>query len=69
MTDWDYTTGYRELRDRVSSLVREHASEIDELAPATPEWRVRDIVAHMAGICDDIAHARLDGVGSDAWTS
>jgi uncharacterized protein (TIGR03083 family) len=69
MTDWDYTTAYRELRDRVSNLVRERASEIDELAPATPEWRLRDIVAHMAGICDDVAQARLDGVGSDAWTS
>jgi len=69
MTDWDCTTAYRELRDRVSNLVREHASGVDELAPATPEWRVRDIVAHMAGSCDDVAHARLEGVGSDTWTS
>jgi len=69
MTDWDSTTAYRDLRDRVSNLIREHASGVDELAPATPEWRVRDIVAHMAGICDDIAHGRLEGVGTDAWTS
>ncbi|MEX2267193.1 MAG: maleylpyruvate isomerase family mycothiol-dependent enzyme [Acidimicrobiia bacterium] len=69
MNDWDYASAYRELLERVTDLVRAHPDELDEVAPATPEWRVRDIVAHLAGICDDVAHARLDGVGSEEWTN
>jgi len=37
-----------ELRERVSALVRDlDPSTLDRPAPATPEWRVRDVLAHM----------------------
>jgi uncharacterized protein (TIGR03083 family) len=65
----DYETTYRDLRLRVIDLVGDQPSEVvEQLAPGTPEWRVRDVVAHLGGVCDDIAHGSLEGVASDAWT-
>ncbi|MFO7590214.1 MAG: hypothetical protein R6X23_04870 [Acidimicrobiia bacterium] len=65
----DYATAYRDLRTRVLDLLRARdAAELDAVAPATPEWRVRDVVAHLAGVCDDIAHGNLEGVATDDWT-
>lgn len=66
----DYAQIYRALRGRVSDLVREADEEqLERLAPAAPEWRVRDIVAHLSGITADINAGNLDGVGTDAWTA
>jgi hypothetical protein len=60
---------YRELRARVSELVRaSDPSALDAIAPATPEWRVRDILAHMSGVNTDIVNGNLSGVATDAWT-
>jgi hypothetical protein len=42
---------------------------LDRVAPATPEWRVRDIVAHLAGSTADIVSGNLADVASDAWTA
>jgi Mycothiol maleylpyruvate isomerase N-terminal domain len=65
----DYAGAYRELRDRVTELVRANDdSRLDVIAPATPAWRVRDVVAHLAGVCDDVTHGNMDGVASDEWT-
>lgn len=67
---WDYAAAYRELRERLTGLVRASSEDdLDRIAPATPEWRVRDIVGHLAGVCDDVAHGRLEGIGTDDWTS
>ena len=33
------------------------AAALDVPAPATPEWRVRDVLAHMVGVADDIVNA------------
>ena len=34
------------------------------IAPATPEWRVHDVLAHLVGVPADILAGRLDGVAS-----
>jgi uncharacterized protein (TIGR03083 family) len=65
----DYATPYGELRDRVTALVRRHPDDVDAVAPATPEWRVRDVLSHMAGVCDDVVNGNLDGVATDPWTA
>jgi uncharacterized protein (TIGR03083 family) len=66
----DCAAAYRELRGRVTELVRAQTLEtLDEIAPATPEWRVRDVLAHLVGVCDDLANQRLDGVATDPWTA
>ncbi len=65
----DYSSAYCGLRTRVLELLRSRdAADLDAVAPATPEWRVRDVVAHLAGVCDDISNGNLEGVASDEWT-
>jgi len=66
----DYAETYRALRGRVGDLVRDADEEqLERLAPAAPEWRVRDLVAHLSGITADINAGNLDGVATDAWTA
>jgi uncharacterized protein (TIGR03083 family) len=65
----DCAAAYRELRVRVGELVRAtDPSALDAIAPATPEWRVRDLLAHMSGVNTDIVNGNLSGVATDAWT-
>lgn len=65
----DYAVAYSELRTRVTELLRDRPEdEVEQSAPATPGWRVRDITAHLGGVCDDIAHGNLAGVATNAWT-
>jgi uncharacterized protein (TIGR03083 family) len=65
----DYAHVYSDLRGRVIALVRDlDDTRLHAVAPATPEWRVRDIVAHLGGITADIIAANLDGVATDSWT-
>jgi uncharacterized protein (TIGR03083 family) len=60
---------YAALRVRVTDLVRDlDPAVLDRPAPATPEWRVRDVMAHMAGVADDVVNGRMEGITSDAWT-
>ena len=41
-----------------------------ELAvPACPEWTVREVFAHQAGVCADILAGRMEGVATDDWTA
>ena len=70
MGDVDYAAVYRGVRLRIVALVDELPKEaLDRVAPATPEWRVRDIVAHLAGSTADIVSGNLADVASDAWTA
>jgi uncharacterized protein (TIGR03083 family) len=65
----DYEAAYAELRERVTELLADRtAAELEQIAPATPTWRVRDVVSHMAGVCDDITNGNMAGVATDAWT-
>ena len=65
----DLSEAYRSLRGRVSALVQDAGDDAcHAIAPATPEWRVHDVLAHLVGITADILAGRLDGVASDAWT-
>ena len=42
---------------------------LDTIAPATPDWTVHDLLAHLVGVTADIVSGNLDGVGTDAWTA
>jgi uncharacterized protein (TIGR03083 family) len=66
----DLGEAYRGVRVRVRELVTAAGDDaLLRIAPATPEWTVQDIVAHLAGITADIVDGNLDGVGSDEWTA
>jgi uncharacterized protein (TIGR03083 family) len=60
---------YGEARTALIALARDHVDELDQPAPATPGWRVRDVLSHVGGVCDDILHGNLEGVATDAWTA
>lgn len=61
---------YRGVRLRVTELVAGADDEtLGTIAPATPEWTVHDLLAHLVGVTTDIVSGNLDGVGTDAWAS
>jgi len=57
---------YEAVRARVTVLVLEGDPETP--VPACPGWRVRDVVAHLTGLCEDWVDHRLDGYASERWT-
>jgi len=62
------------------SLYREHVADVSALAsgltdeqlattvPATPDWTVHEVFAHMAGGASDGLTGRMDGAPSPEWT-
>lgn len=69
MTEIDRAKAYADTRARITELV----GGLDETRAATtvpgcPQWTVKDVVAHVTGVCADILAGNLDGVASDAWT-
>jgi uncharacterized protein (TIGR03083 family) len=61
---------YRGVQQRMTALLQDADEGVaDAMVPATPEWRVRDLVAHVVGVADDVVAGRLEGAGSDPWTA
>ena len=59
-----------DLRVRVVALIGAFdPATLDGPAAATPEWRVRDVLAHMVGVSEDIVHGRVENIASDEWTA
>lgn len=58
---------YAEGRLRITDLVLGLGEEADQPVPTCPAWSVRDVIAHLAGVCADILAGNLAGVGTDAW--
>jgi hypothetical protein len=66
VTPAGYLAAYAAVRERVAAIVPPHC---DAPVAACPGWRVHDVVAHMAGLCEDWVAGRLDGYATDAWTA
>jgi uncharacterized protein (TIGR03083 family) len=61
---------YGAARRRVTALLRAcDPATLDAVAPATPKWRVRDVLSHVVGVVDDAMNNRLDGVTTEPWTA
>jgi uncharacterized protein (TIGR03083 family) len=60
---------YRETRAALLALARDHLDALDGPSPATPAWRVRDVLSHVGGVADDLVHGNVEGVATDAWTA
>ena len=60
---------YAGVRRRVNELVGETTDRTGDTVPACPEWRVHDLVCHLAGVVDDVLAGRLEGAGTDPWTA
>ena len=66
----DYTTAYRTSTERVAELIEQIPEEkLTIMVPACPEWSVKDLIAHFAGVAGDVATGNLAAVGSEEWTS
>ena len=60
---------YRSARERITALVT--AADVDPAAvvPATPDWTVHDVVAHLSGIAVDGTSGNMEGAPGDEWTA
>jgi len=60
---------YAEGRERISALVVGLGQQDgDRPVPTCPGWSVRDVVAHLAGVCTDVLAGNVAGVATDPWT-
>jgi len=61
---------FQRSRDRIISLARDlDAESAATVVPTCPDWTVIELLRHVYGVEDDLAHGRLEGAGSDAWTA
>jgi len=59
---------YRDARERVARLVE--GVDGARPVPATPDWSVHDVVAHLVGVAQDLAGGRLPVAGpTPEWTA
>ena len=39
------------------------------VVPHCPQWTVKDCLAHMVGVPEDVINGQMEGVASEAWTN
>ena len=60
---------YDELRARVTEMMQGiSAQQAQTVVPHCPQWTVKDCLAHMIGVPEDVINGQMDGVTTDAWT-
>jgi len=61
---------YAEGRARLTDLVLAADPEGRTApVPGCPEWAVKDVIAHVTGVCTDVLEGNLDGVTTAPWTA
>ena len=58
----EYLDAYSAVRARLTTIVTAHC---DTPVPACPGWRVHEVIAHLAGLCEDWVSNRLDGYATE----
>ena len=71
MSRYDLADGYRSARQRIAGVVRASGGDAvaDQRVPSTPDWTVREVLAHLVGIVEDAGVGNLQGAPGDAWTA
>jgi uncharacterized protein (TIGR03083 family) len=64
----DAAAAYRLVYGRVDALLRGRADVAELNVPACPAWTIRQTLAHLAGVADDIVSLNMEGKGTDRWT-
>lgn len=60
---------YANLRADTITLVQSLTAQEAQLkVPQSPDWSIREVVAHVVGIIDDILSGNLADIGTDSWT-
>jgi uncharacterized protein (TIGR03083 family) len=66
----ELASAYESAWKRVGGFVEGLTDDqLTTAVPATPGWRVRDVVAHMVGVAGDMTEGRFPMAGVDAWTA
>lgn len=61
---------YRGARARITALVMAHPDATNTPVPATPGWRVHDVIAHLVGGTEDLIGGwRPTGGPTEEWTA
>jgi uncharacterized protein (TIGR03083 family) len=69
LTTEQVCAAYDELRARVTGLMQSISTEqAQTVVPHCPQWTVKDCLAHMIGVPEDVINGQMDGVTTDAWT-
>jgi len=67
VTDWGEV--YRANIDAVAAFAKGlSAEQVSRRVPATPDWTVHDVLAHLAGAPADALSGRMDGAPGPEWT-
>lgn len=64
----DAAATYRLIYHRVDALLRGRAEVAELTVPACPAWTIRQTVAHLVGVAQDVASLNLESKASDSWT-
>ena len=63
----DAAVAYRLICERVDTLVRGRDGIAELAVPACPGWTIRQVVAHLAGVAQDIVALNLEKKGTGPW--
>ena len=67
VTDWGHL--YRDHVDALDALASDLTDQqLATVVPATPEWTVHEVLAHVAGVAHDAVTGRMDGAPGSEWT-
>ena len=69
MASIDLGALYGAARQRIVALVTDTGVDLETMVPATPAWRVRDVLSHVAGVPEDAITGNMEGAPNDAWTA
>lgn len=58
---------YQLVFERVDALVHGRAGIADLAVPACPGWNIQQVVAHLAGVAQDIVALNLEDKGTSPW--
>lgn len=65
-----YAEAFVASRSAVATLARSLPEESwNANSPLTPNWRVRDVLAHLVGVSEDIMSGRFPGDDMEEWTA
>lgn len=65
-----FSAAYAGARERFSELLLAASpQQLAAIVPACPDWSLKDLLAHVAGVARDMATGNLAGVGDDEWTA
>lgn len=59
---------YRLVYQRIGALLRDRDQIAELPVPACPAWTVRETLAHLTGLAQDIVSFNMEGIGTEVWT-